>query len=231
MVADCLDSDCDNGSPSSSSSSSSSSTAEASCSKDVTDSAIPSFSCHTQRSWSKSPNPKVKVVSKDGTIKYNSEYHEAQSSSHRKLSGEAGAQCYSDPCSGCTLSSDSYTFVTTKRHIDSDSESSDADSTTSSDNEQYEGDFDDDSHREDIPTHGKPCYIGNRIPVTPSGRNMSDNQRRDKYLVFTMGMKTYTPHQIGIKRIRWEHAKEKMHEKTPGKKVVIKYHLHAQFRS
>ena len=68
------------------------------------------------------------------------------------------------------------------------------------------------------PKHGNPKYLNPfRQTATPMRH---DDEQRDKYLVFTMGMKTYTPHQIGIKRIKWEEAKEKLHERTPGLYII-----------
>ena len=55
----------------------------------------------------------------------------------------------------------------------------------------------------------------NPVPCSHSkSATACKSQPGDRYLIFTAGMKTYTPHQIGIKRIRASEATEKMKART-----------------
>ena len=55
-------------------------------------------------------------------------------------------------------------------------------------------------------------YTGQRSNTNSKGTNQRTVKAKpgDKYLIFTTGLKTYTPHQIGVKRIRSHEAEHKM---------------------
>ena len=55
-------------------------------------------------------------------------------------------------------------------------------------------------------------YTGQCSNTNPKGTNQPAAKAKpgDKYLIFTTGLKTYTPHQIGVKRIRSHEAERKM---------------------
>ena len=46
------------------------------------------------------------------------------------------------------------------------------------------------------------------------------SQEKDKYLIFTMGTKTYTPHQIGVKKINAKAVSELMKKESPARRVL-----------
>ena len=84
---------------------------------------------------------------------------------------------------------------------------------------------------EDPGSRGAEFMESSTTDTNKSNQSTPKVESGDKYLIFTTGLKTYTPHQIGVKRIRSLEAERKMNmprssvSELPNPPVAPPFHL------